>query len=259
MSAAIHPTATVAPSAKVAHDVTIGAYAIINERVEIGAGSFVGPFSILGEPTSDFYSNSAQPPAWCRIGANALIRSHSVIYAGAEIGADFKCGHRVTIREGSVIGSDCRVGTLSDLQGNLRIGSHVRLHSSVHIGMFSVIEDFAWVFPYVVLTNDPHPPSDTCTRGPTVRRLAVIATHSVLMPGITVGEGALVGAMSLVNRDVPPETLVVGVPARPAGSVRDIRCEDGRLPQLYPWPYHFRRGYPPEAAKELLRIAGAEE
>lgn len=58
-----------------------------------------------------------------------------------------------------IAGKNLQIGTLSDLQGHCEIGDYVRLHSNVHIK--SVPGNFVWIFPYVVLTNDPYPPSDS--------------------------------------------------------------------------------------------------
>jgi acetyltransferase-like isoleucine patch superfamily enzyme len=175
------------------------------------------------------------------------------VYAGATIGDDFQCGHYVNIREGSRIGGNVRVGTLSDLQGDLTIGDHVRLHSNVFVPKGSTIEDFVWIFPHAVMTNDPHPPSDTCTEGPVIRRFAAVAAHATIMPGVEIGEGALVGAKTLVRSDVPPGAVVLGVPGRIVGKTDDVTCRHGRLEQVYPWWTHFRRGYPegvlPDAGK----------
>lgn len=240
----INERALISEGAVLGEGVTIGAFAVVNDGVTLGDGSFVGPHSIVGEPAASYYERSDLAPLGCEIGAGAVIRSQTVIYDGVKAGPGLSTGHRVTIREGSRLGEDCRIGTLSDLQGDLTIGDHVRMHSSVHIGQLSTLESFVWVFPFVVLTNDPHPPSDTCTQGPTIRKYAVLATNSVIMPGIEIGEHALVGAMSLVTRDVPPHRVVVGSPARDAGPVEEVRCKEGRLDSVYPWPPRFHRGYP---------------
>ena len=239
--ALIHPTALVDPGAELGDSVSIGPFSIVHAGVVLGDNSTVGSHCVLGEPPS---GDAAPGAGRCVLGSDAVIRSHTVLYHGVTVGSRFQTGHRVTVREGSVLGDDVRVGTLSDLQGELTIGDHVRLHSNVHVGRLSRIEDFAWLFPYTVMTNDPHPPSETCQRGAVVRSFAVVATHSVLMPGVVVGPHALVGAMSLVTRDVDAETVVVGVPAKPVGSVRDVECKHGALDAVYPWPQHFRRGYP---------------
>lgn len=239
----IDERAVVGEGAILGEGVTVGAFAVVYDGVTLGDGSFVGPHSILGEPPGDYYDRADTAPDGCNIGAGSVIRSHTVIYDGVTAGPGLSTGHRVTIREGSRLGKDCRVGTMSDLQGDLTVGDHVRMHSSVHIGQLSTVESFVWIFPFVVLTNDPHPPSDTCTQGPTIRQFAVLATNSVIMPGIEVGAHALVGAMSLVTRDVLPHRIAAGSPARDVGAVESVRCKEGRLDPVYPWPAHFRRGY----------------
>src|SRR5262249_26774348 len=150
------------------------------------------------------------------------------VYSGVTIGERFESGHHVTIREGSAIGSSVRVGTRSDLQGFLVVGDFVRIHSNVFVAQHSTVEDFAWLLPNVTLTNDPHPPSDTRTIGPTIRRFAVVSAGATVFPGVEVGEGAVVGAMSLVRHDVEPHTVVVGVPARVLGATSHVKCDEGR-------------------------------
>ena len=229
-------------------NVNIGYGSIIYPNVVIGDNTFIGPYSILGEPTGSFYNeNSASVEKHdfkkTIIGSNSVIRSHSIIYEDVEIGDGFQSGHRITIREKSILGINCSVGTLSDIQGSVSIGKYVRLHSNAHIGQHSIIEDYAWIYPYVVLTNDPHPPVYS-PKGVTIKKYAVISTSSVIMPGIVIGENALVGAHSVVTKNVDDEMLVVGNPAKVRCSVRDIRDENGN--QIYPWKDHLKeyRGYP---------------
>lgn len=242
--ATVHPTSVVSPSAVLGAGVVVGPLCVIHDEVTIGEGSHVDSHTVLGAPTAGYYDDPSmyeRPP--CRIGARAVIRSHCVVYAGVEIGEQFECGHHVSIREGSRIGDSVRVGTGSDLQGNLTIGSHARLHSDVFVAQESTIEELVWLLPSVVLANDPHPPSDTCTVGPTIRRFAVISAGAMVFPGVEVGEAAVVGAMTLVREDVPPGSLVVGVPGRVVGRAEDVECKAGRLDRVYPWWTHFRRGY----------------
>lgn len=202
---------------------------IVSPEAVIGDGATIGPFCLIEA---------------CRIGRDSLVRSHSIVYADVEIGDGFESGHHVTIREGARIGNGVRVGTDCDLQGQLTIGDHARLHSGVFVPQYTEVEELVWIFPRAVLLNDPHPPSDTCTKGPTIRRAAVIGAAATIFPAVEVGEGALVAAGSVVRDDVEPHTVVAGVPARPIGSTEDVKCRHGRLEQVYPWWTHFRRGYP---------------
>lgn len=239
----IHETANISTRARIGKDVTIGGHVMIYDHVRIGDNSIIGPYSILGEPTQDYYqSPNDYIPSWLVIGSNSLIRSHSVIYSGTTIGDHFSSGHRVTIREGSVIGNHCSIGTLSDVQGKCKIGNYSRLHSNVFVGEKSEIGEFVWIFPYCVLTNDPHPPSNDLM-GVKINDFSVVATKVTILPGVEIGKHALVGAHSLVTRDVLPESVVVGVPAREVGKIHDIKSRFSQE-SVYPWPYNFERGMP---------------
>lgn len=239
----IHPTALIDKGARLGADVTIGAYTIVYDGVSIGDGAVVGPHCILGEPTAEYYDTGSYVNAPLTIGSGALIRSHSCLYAGSEIGSNFQCGHRVTIREKTSIGDHGRVGTLSDIQGDCELGNYVSLHSNVHIGQKSKIGNFVWIFPYTVLTNDPQPPSDQLL-GVTVEDFAVIATMVVVLPGVTIGRDALVGASAVVSGNVASEAVVVGNPSRQVATIHDLkrRASDGG--PAYPWRRHYDKRMP---------------
>jgi len=233
---------------KIGEGVVIGHGSIIYPNVEIGDHTVIGPYCTIGEPTAAFYNeNSACVEKHhfkkTHIGPNSVVRSYSIIYEDVEIGAGFQSGHRVTIREKTRIGIKCSVGTLSDIQDNVKIGNFVRVHSNVFMGQYTVIEDYAWIYPYVALTNDRHPPVYN-PQGVTIKKYAVVSTSSVIMPGVVVGKNALVGAHSVVTKNVDAEMLVLGNPARVKCNVRDIRDENGN--QIYPWKDHLKeyRGYP---------------
>lgn len=240
----IAPDAEIHDGVSMGEGVRIGKGSIVYPGVEIGRDSFIGPYCTLGEPASAYYTDpehhSFKPT---RIGAGTIVRSQSIIYEDVFIGDGFQCGHRVAIREGTRMGCHCSLGTVSDIQGRCTIGNYVRLHSNVHIGQMSVIEDYVWIYPYVVLTNDPYPPMNLM-RGVTVRQFAQIATGAIVLPGVEIGRDALVGAGALVRQNVPDERVVVGVPAKNICSVRDLRDDQGRA--LYPWKEHLKenRGYP---------------
>ena len=238
----IDPSARISRNVDIGQNVTIGCNCIVYDNVRIGAGSVIGPHCILGEPTMAFYRDRTYENAPLVIGADALLRAGSVLYAGSEFGDGLQTGGRVSIREGSKFGHHCRIGTLCDVQGFCDVGDYCNLHSNVHVGQMSSLGNFVWIFPYVVLTNDPNPPVGPLV-GARIDDFAAVATMSVVLPGVHVGRDALVGAHSLVRKDVPPEAVVVGSPARQIGTIHDIKGRSDGQP-VYPWREHFERGMP---------------
>ena len=132
-----------------------------------------------------------------------------------------------------VLGDECGIGN----------GVNLYCQDRIIIGKKTVIGNFVWIFPYVVLTNDPHPPRDIL-KGVTVEDFAVIATMSVVLPGVKIGKGALIGAHSTLKSNAEPGMLYVGSPAETICNASKIRLQDGTRRPAYPWTTHFSRGYP---------------
>ncbi|WP_449105003.1 hypothetical protein [Pseudomonas mohnii] len=233
----IHATALIDAGAKLGSGVRVGAYTIIHGNVVIGDNCEIGSHCEIGVPSS---LSDGSPLV---IGNSSLIRSHSVFYEGSVFGEKLSTGHRVTVREKTEAGAGLQIGTLSDIQGHCKIGEYVKFHSNVHIGQHSTIGNYVWIFPYVVLTNDPHPPSNVM-KGVTIEDFVAIATMTVILPGVTVKSGALVGAHSSVSKNVAADTVVAGSPAKFICETKTIKLKDGSGESAYPWRRHFHRGYP---------------
>ena len=185
----------------------------------------LGEFVIVGEPPRDYAPGELRTI----IGSGAVIRSHTVIYAGNVIGNDFQTGHGALIREGNQIGHDVSVGSHSVIEHHVKIGNDVRIHSNTFIPEFSILEGRCWVGPCVVFTNARYPRSPGAKeslRGPLVRSGAKIGAGAVLLPRVTIGRDALVGAGAVVVHDVPDDKVVVGNPARIIKDVRELSAYD---------------------------------
>lgn len=241
----IHATAIVSDKAIIGNNVEIGAYTIIYDNVEISDNTVIEAFCEIG--VSNHLSNGNK----LYIGLNSHIRSHSVFYEGSVFLESLVTGHRVTVREKIKAGKNLQIGTLSDLQGHCEIGDFVRFHSNVHIGQKSKIGSYVWIFPYVVLTNDPHPPSDTLL-GVTIEDYAVIATMSVILPGATISNGCLIGAHSSIKGQTEANMIYAGSPAKKICSTSKIKLHD-KSGDAYPWRKHFHRGYPEDVTKLWMR------
>ena len=238
---AIHPTAIIDASARIGDGCTIGAFSEVGPHTELGPGSEVQSHCSLGVHRN----GGADRPL--RIGARALIRSHTVVYGSSTIGEELNTGHHVTVREHSEVGRGVQFGTYTDIQGDVSIGDYTKMHSSVFVPQNSVIEAFVWLFPRVTLTDDPHPPSET-RRGITIREFAAVGAGTTIVPGVTVARGTLVAAGSTLTKDTGDDEIWVGNPAACRGQTSRITHSDTGRP-AYPWRRHFHRGYPAEAVE----------
>jgi UDP-2-acetamido-3-amino-2,3-dideoxy-glucuronate N-acetyltransferase len=155
------------------------------------------------------------------------------ISSTAQIGAGTRIWGQVHVREHAQIGETCNIGKGVYIDRHVHIGSNVKIqnHASLFEGL--TLEDGVFIGPHVCFTNDLLPRAitpdgklkiaDDWVITPTlVKYGASIGAGSILVCGITIGEFALIGAGSVVTRDVPPHTLVFGNPARQHGYV--CRC-----------------------------------
>lgn len=181
----------------------------------------LGPFVIVGQPAMHQRSCAART----RIGRDAQINSHTVIYAGNRIGSNFRTGHRVLIREENEIGDDVSIGSGSNIEHHVRIGNRVRLHSNVFVPELSILEDDCWLGPNVVITNARYPATPTTKEelvGVHIEKRAKIGAHATILPGVRIAAEALVGAGAVVTADVPPGAVVAGNPARIIKQISEI-------------------------------------
>lgn len=195
-------------------------------NVHLGQNVQLGEYVIIGEPPRGREPGELETV----IGDNAVIRSHTVIYAGNRIGANFQAGHHVMIREENVIGEDVSIGTHTVVEHHVVIEDGARVHSQAFIPEFSRLEKECWIGPNVVLTNAKYPRSRRVKeelKGPVVCRRAKIGANATILPGLVIGEEALVGAGSVVVEDVPPRAVVAGNPACIINTLDDLADQYG--------------------------------
>ena len=217
---------------------------IIYEPIQIGKDPIIEDFVILGKLPIGAKSDKMK----LVIGDFPVIRSGTIIYAGNVIGNNFQTGDNARIREKNRIGNDVSVGSGSIIECECEIMNNVKIHSGCFIPEYTLIKDHAWIGPSVVMTNVLHPPCPAfkkyapisgkkCCHGPVVDKNAVIGAGAVILPGIVIGESSLVGAGSVVVKDVPPDYLVAGNPARVIKKVKEVECPLGfyKLGEVYSW------------------------
>jgi UDP-2-acetamido-3-amino-2,3-dideoxy-glucuronate N-acetyltransferase len=151
------------------------------------------------------------------------------------VSSDVRLGQNVTIPHpelvnlyGCTIGDNCKIAAFVEIQRGVVLGENVKVEAFAFIPTGVQIEDGAFIGPHVCFTNDRNPRAigddqklltgdDWEVVATRVKRGAAIGANATIVCGVTIGEGALVGAQSTVTRDVPPGTLVVGTPARVVG------------------------------------------
>ena len=163
----------------------------------------------------------------------------------AVIGVGSQLWHHVQIREGAILGANCILGKGVYVDAGVRIGSNCKLQNGVYVYAPAIIEDGVFLGPGVILTNDRHPrainpdgtlqgEADWEKEGVTIRSGASVGAGAVILPSVTLGAWSMVGAGSVVTKDVPDHGLVVGNPAQFVGYV----CKCGRRMEEQSGKYH---------------------
>lgn len=161
-----------------------------------------------------------------------FIHPTAEIEDGAEIGDNTKIWHLAHIRKNAHIGADCVIGRGVFVDSGVQIGNAVKIQNYVSVYHGVTIEDGVFVGPHVVFTNDKLPRAINSDGSPkdeddwllsktTVGYGASLGANAVIVCGVTIGKWAMIGAGSVVTRDVEDNALVVGNPARQIGYVNE--------------------------------------
>lgn len=187
----IHPSAIVERPELVSKSAVVREYAIVRSGTKIGERTVINPFAHIEEN--------------CRVGSDCFIGTHA------------------NLREETCIGNGSVFGTLSQSEGKNRIGERVRIHTCCHITQGAIIDDYVFIAPFFMGANTKRiayaRSIPKIVDGYRIGFGARIGVSVTVMPGITIGREALVGAGSLVTRDVPDYAIVYGAPATIKGLV----------------------------------------
>jgi acetyltransferase-like isoleucine patch superfamily enzyme len=232
----IHPKAIVSDKAILENDVEIGPYAVIGDAC-IGAGSIIHPHVViydgvhLGRGVEVFpgafigkeprgAGNTARAPEFARrieIGDECSIGPHAVIFYDVKIGSRTLLGDGVSIREKCRIGSNCILSRYVTINYASVIGDRTKVMDNTHITGNTRLGDDVFISTMVATTNDNLIRAGYGDHivGPIVENFAVVGAGATLLPGVVIGERAVVAAGAVVTKSVSANTAVAGVPARP--------------------------------------------
>ena len=202
------------------------------ERAILGVNCQIQDNVILGER-----STRVKTFKKLKIGDNALVRSFSIIFSNTIIGNNFTSGFRSLIRENNNMGDNVSIGSNTELgHGNL-IGSNVRIHSSCFLE-HTIIKNNVIIGPHVVFTNDLHPSCpkyEECELWGTVEENVSIGANSTILPGIKIGKNSLIGAGTVVTKDVPKNSVVVGNPGKVIKKIDELVCHKKFFKKPFEW------------------------
>jgi len=209
----------------------IGLNCMVLGAGRIGDDSFIDSFTILGYPIRSKLVKLIQEgrvdcesldevSSGCYLGSRCIVRSYSVIYEGTTIGDEVEIGHDTLIREFVNVGYSTRIGSHTVIDGYVEIGRNVSIQTGCYLPPGTIIEDGVFLGPYTIVLNDKYPPSGRLI-GARICRGSIIGAGAMILPGVVVGEEAVVAAGSLVTRDVEPYSVVKGRPARVLYSRRE--------------------------------------
>ena len=200
----------------------------MNLQIRIGKDKKIDKDVILG-----YYTGRKIREKSLIIGDSPTIRSGTVVYQGSRIGDNFETGHNVVIREQNKLGNNVSIWSNSVVDYGCIIGNNVKIHSNVYIAQFTIIEDDVFIAPCVSIANDLCPVCTKCMKGPNIKKGARIGINATLLPHITIGEFSLIGAGSLVTKDIPAYSLAYGSPAKVIKKITHLECKMGIIDRPY--------------------------
>ena len=219
----IEDDATIGDNCHIGYNVVIGKGTTISDNVRIDNNTVIGKYPMRAS-LSIFKEELNLLPA--NIGRNCLIGANTVIYIGSSISNNVLIADLASIRENSTIGEYTIVGRGVTVENYVKIGKRCKLESECYITAYSELEDYVFIAPGVVTSNDNYlgrtEERFKHFRGIIVKRGGRIGANAVILPGKTIGEDALIAAGSVVTKDVPPRKIVMGSPAR---VIRDVPRE----------------------------------
>ncbi len=131
----------------------------------------------------------------------------------AKIGKNVKIWHFTYIGDDTEIGDNVKIGSLVHIDYDVKIGENSLIEGTVYIPPLSRIGKNVFIGPGAALTNDPYPPSEKLI-GVIIEDGAIIGSRAVIKAGVTVGKNSVVAMGAVVTKDVPPNKVVVGIPAQ---------------------------------------------
>jgi acetyltransferase-like isoleucine patch superfamily enzyme len=205
------------------HNVVIHSDTEIGNEVKIGDNTVIGRLPMRAKMSAVTKDEELSPTI---IGDRVIVGSQVVIYRGCQIGSFILVADLASIRENVEVGDYTIIGRGVAVENKVRIGKKCKIETNAYICALSTIEDYCFIAPMVTFTNDNFlgrtEERFKYHRGPHLKLGSRIGANATILPGLVIGEDALVAAGSVVTKNVPSRKVVIGVPAR---VIRDVPVE----------------------------------
>lgn len=187
---------------------------VVSEHAFIGQNTKIYPFCVIEDGV--------------QIGRDCIIQPGVHIGEGCKLGHMVRIGSNAVLRENTSIGDRSVFGSLSQSEGNNKIGTNTTIHTCTHITSKAEIGDNVFIGPMCMLINTNKivhgRPYELELKGPKIRDWVRIGGSTQIKPGVTINRNALIGMGSLVTKDVPANKIAYGRPARIVGDVPKKEC-----------------------------------
>ena len=229
----IHPTAIIGAGTQLGHNSVIQENAKVGNNCRIGSGVVIHPGTVIGNnvriddntvigklPMKAALSAVTQEQTLepCVIEDDCMVGAMVVIYRGCRVGKKVMVADMASIRENVEVGEYTIIGRGVTIENKVKVGSRCKLETEAYITALSEIGDGCFIAPEVTFTNDNFlgrtKDRFKYHKGVTMKKGARIGANVTVLPGLTLGEDALVAAGSVVTKDVPARKVVLGSPAR---------------------------------------------
>ena len=138
----------------------------------------------------------------------------------AKIGKNVRIWHFAYVGPNTTVGDNVKIGSLAHVDYSVKIGADTKIEGCAYIPPLTVVGRGVFIGPGATFTNDPYPMSPKMV-GCTVEDGAIVGARAVVRPGVRIGKNSVVAMGSVVTKDVPADTVVMGVPAKPAYSRKE--------------------------------------
>ena len=205
---------------RIGHNVIVHPHVVINSGSSISDGVEIFSGAIIGKEPKGAGATARTPyfKKHIVIGKNTSIGPHAVVYYDVDIGSNTLIGDGASIREQCRIGSRCIISRYVTINYNTTIGDHTKIMDLTHITGNCKIGNNVFISTTIGMTNDNLDGDggydENRILGPTLHDGAFIGAGVTLLPGVTIGEKAIVGSGAVVTRDVPANSVAMGIPAR---------------------------------------------